>query len=200
MVALGPTVLLAQVLCKQCASKTRATLGQRATKRMAFNLVGRATLRKTAETLNLLTARKRHDVTRAESMRSAPTERFDCKQYVAEVLGRTDTDGPLRLGKVRDGKDHGPLIANFSGLFYGHRGTHPAIHALGAYEFALEWRVVRAVVPSRAGVRASDPAATHCVLTDAGREKLRAAPVAGREDTEALVAGDDYVVRSGQVC
>jgi len=167
---------------------------------MAFDLVGRATLRKAVEALNLLVSRKPHDVTAAESMRSAPTVKFDCAQFVVEACRRADATCRLGLRLDTRNNSYSPDLSSFAGLLYGHRGTHPAVHTLSPYEFVMEWELVPTAVPRSGGKRAEAPALTHCTLTPAGRRKLRSAPGVHDAQLQAgLVAGEDYIIRSQQV-
>jgi hypothetical protein len=186
-----------EVLCKQHATAGRGRFGRLTVGRMGFDLIGRATKRMAVEALHLLVSRKPHDVTAAESMKSAPTVKFDCAQFVAEACRRTEATCRLGLRMDRRSRNYGPDLTNFMGVLYGHRGTHPAVHALSAYEFTMEWELVPAIVPKAAGVRDADPALTHCTLTSAGRSKLRRAP--SMRSDGLLVAGEDYTIRSGQV-
>ena len=79
-----------EVLCKQHATAGRGRFGRLTVGRMGFDLIGRATKRMAVEALHLLVSRKPHDVTAAESMRSAPTVKFDCAQFVAEACRRAE--------------------------------------------------------------------------------------------------------------
>ena len=172
----------------RAAKASRGTAARRATQRMAFDFVGRGTFRRAVENANLVAFRRPGDVTAAESMKSAPLVKFNCKQFAAEA-GRK---GAARCCISLRGGSHGvePSIANFGGILYGHRGQHRAIHTLSAYEFVSGWTFVPAKSPKT--LRQDCAELTHCMLTPAGRETL------SRGDDSIPVAGEHHVIRGPQ--
>ena len=72
-------------LCDQLNMSKATTIryAKRHTQRIMSDLYGRATVRMAVEAVNLLTMRRKHDKTRAESLKSNLLAPFPCRQYIA---------------------------------------------------------------------------------------------------------------------
>ena len=76
------------------------------------------------------------------------------------------------------------------GILYGHRGTHPNVWTLSPFEFVQWFEVVVATHPT--SLRNNDDRLHHCLLTDAGKQKLRG------NSKEELIRGADYEIAIGR--
>ena len=143
-------------LCAQLNMKNASTVrhAKRSAQRIMSDLYGRGTLRMAVEAanpnpnpnpnpnrkaVNLLTMRKNHDVTRAESFKSSLLVPFPCAQYLvcqrASYGYRIENEvrQPLEIDR-RNGNKPRVVTDRNVGYKYGYRGTHAAVRYLSPYE------------------------------------------------------------------
>ena len=167
-------------------------IARRHTQRFLSDSQARGTARGGVEVVNLICNRLEHDVTAAESFKSAITTNFAGKNFVALLeamcLKKRPTSAirrvPLRVTK------HGkfatlqpvPDIATM----YGYRGTDCRVHFLAAYEFVSCWTVAPVAVPLNPRTKNGGPT-YHVDLTHEGRAFI----------FQQKTAKTDYVLEPG---
>ena len=196
-------------LCKDLNMSNASTLrhAKRSTKRMMNDLYGRGTIRMAVEAVNLLTMRRKHDATAAESMKSNALTPFACAQYLACQEAAIGTDTPYDTYQslqidTRNPRYRKVVTDKNVGYKYGHRGCHPAVHHLSPYQFTSEWEIQRATYPCNPALRFSSvhenttkllrESPYHTYLTESGRSKLRA------NNSADLVPGEDYRIHGNE--
>ena len=179
-----------QQLCEQLDMSNAATIryAKRHAQRIMSDLYGRATVRMAVEALNLLIMRRKHDKTRAESLRSNLLAPFPCKQYIAcqgASVGGTVNDVIYETIEIDRRNAQRPRVVSDKnvGYKYGYRGTHDAVRYLSPYEFVSEWEILRVTYPSQPQVRFSTAGFNeeanlhespyHAKLTASGIEKIK---------------------------
>ena len=167
-------------------------VARRHTQRFLSDSQARGTARGGVEVVNLICNHTEHDVTAAESLKSAITTNFGGKHFVAVLetmcLKQRATSMirhvPLRVTK------HGKFstlqpVPNIATM-YGYRGTDPRVHFLSAYEFVSGWTVAPVKVPLNPRTNNGDPA-YHVDLTDEGRSFI----------CQQKTANADYILEPG---
>lgn len=178
-------------LCKQLNLDNASTLmhARRSTKRMMSDLHGRGVVRMAVEATQLLTRRKKHDVTAAESIKSHLLTPFPCSQYLAcqraaegEDIRAPTVFEPLDIDRRNPSRRK--VVTNKNvGYKYGYRGMHHAVQHLSPYEFDIEWELQRVTYPTQAAQRFNQAqynqdaklmeSPYHAYLTTSGKDKLR---------------------------
>ena len=137
---------------------------------------------------------KSNDVTCAESFHTCQTEAFFGREYVDIVQRLNDHAAVARsayFGQVdmRNPKRKKVTFRDVATL-YGQRPLIPDVWYLSPYEFATYWEPVLLSYPMSERDNESDE--FHATLTCEGLAKVRA-----KGDKQDLIAGVDYVVKTG---
>lgn len=190
-------------LCADLNMENASTIrhARRSTQRVMNDLYGRGLTR--MEMVNLNVYKKSHDVTAAESIKSALLVPFPCSQFIACQQAAVGQDvmqavhQPLEID-ARNPKRMRVVTDKNVGYKYGYRGMHPAVRHLSPYMFTSEWEIQRATYPTNTAAR-FDPKAVndaaqleetlhHAFLTEAGKAKMK-------DDAKAeLQPGIDYQI------
>lgn len=175
--------------------------------RLLSDFLGRGTARKAVECTNLIVCRCKHDVTRAESIKSHLLVSLPCGDFVRfqEAVSKQggDAEDTFMSGLEIDHRNPGMkrlVSRQHAPSMYGYRGNDMLVQHLSPWEFQSGWEIQRAVFPKQSdssrrehttdGVELipNNESCYHALLTPVGQAKLKA--------NETLMPGDDYMIRA----
>ena len=134
---------------------------------------GRGVVRGQVENTNLRAHMKENSVTHAETVRTAPTERFPGRLFVDMIEHLNDNVRTTMSANfaVMDGRNQRRkgLVKRNLAILYGHLTEIPEMWFLSPYEFVMAWEVCLASYPTTLS-DVKNPR-HHAYLTEAGLKK-----------------------------
>ena len=165
-------------LREEIKDKKPGYVAARTAKRVITDCYGKGVVRGAVETAALIENSGHSDPTRAESIKTAPTQEISTLHPLQSLEAiRAGREWPIEPRRAQVDK------RNFADrkvqdcppwTLYGARGKDPAVHALSAYELAQHFYLKQARHPlnQKLQARHSDPDKFHAALTEEGLQKL----------------------------